>query len=329
MKPGLIGGAVAIVLLIAAIVAYSTFFTVYQTKQALVVRLGQPVRVITEPGLNVKVPFIDSVIYIDKRILNIEQPAQEVIASSQDKGDAAAAQAGERLVVDAFARYRIVDPLKFYQTVGPDGASSQLAVLLNSALRRVLGAATLADAVRNRREDLMAQMRDQLDRDAQPFGIHIVDVRIRRVDLPEQNSLAVYKRMQTERQREAAEFRAEGQQKATVIRAKADRDVTVLVADANSQSQSVRGQGDAQASQIFAEAYSQDPGFFAFYRSMQAYQNSMQQNNTRLVLRPDSDFFRFFGDPSGKALPDGTPVAPAAASGSGGSAAARPNGAPK
>ena len=329
MKPGLIGGAVAIVLLIAAIVAYSTFFTVYQTKQALVVRLGQPVRVITEPGLNVKVPFIDSVIYIDKRILNIEQPAQEVIASSQDKGDAAAAQAGERLVVDAFARYRIVDPLKFYQTVGPDGASSQLAVLLNSALRRVLGAATLADAVRNRREDLMAQMRDQLDRDAQPFGIHIVDVRIRRVDLPEQNSLAVYKRMQTERQREAAEFRAEGQQKATEIRAKADRDVTVLVADANSQSQSVRGQGDAQASQIFAEAYSQDPGFFAFYRSMQAYQNSMQQNNTRLVLRPDSDFFRFFGDPLGKALPDGTPVAPAAASGSGGSAAARPNGAPK
>jgi len=329
VKPGLIGGAVAIVLLIAAIVAYSTFFTVYQTKQALVVRLGQPVRVITEPGLNVKVPFIDSVIYIDKRILNIEQPAQEVIASSQDKGDAAAAQAGERLVVDAFARYRIVDPLKFYQTVGPDGASSQLAVLLNSALRRVLGAATLADAVRNRREDLMAQMRDQLDRDAQPFGIHIVDVRIRRVDLPEQNSLAVYKRMQTERQREAAEFRAEGQQKATEIRAKADRDVTVLVADANSQSQSVRGQGDAQASQIFAEAYSQDPGFFAFYRSMQAYQNSMQQNNTRLVLRPDSDFFRFFGDPLGKALPDGTPVAPAAASGSGGSAAARPNGAPK
>ena len=324
MKPGLIGGVTAVVLLIAAIVAYSTFFTVYQTKQALVVRLGQPVRVITEPGLNVKVPFIDSVIYIDKRILNIEQPAQEVIASSQDNGDAAAAQAGERLVVDAFARYRIVDPLKFYQTVGPDGASSQLAVLLNSALRRVLGAATLADAVRNRREDLMAQMRDQLDRDAQPFGIHIVDVRIRRVDLPEQNSLAVYKRMQTERQREAAQFRAEGGQKATEIRARADRDVTVTVADANSQAQTIRGQGDAEASQIFAAAYSQDPSFFAFYRSMQAYQNSMQQNNTRLVLRPDSDFFRFFGDPSGK-MPDGTPATASSAS----SAAARPNGAPK
>jgi membrane protease subunit HflC len=327
VKPGLIGGVVAVVLLIAAIVAYSTFFTVYQTKQALVVRLGQPVRVITQPGLNVKIPFIDSVIYIDKRILNIEQPAQEVIASSQDNGDAAAAQAGERLVVDAFARYRIVDPLKFYQTVGPDGASSQLAVLLNSALRRVLGAATLADAVRNRREALMAQMRDQLDRDAKPFGIHIVDVRIRRVDLPEQNSLAVYKRMQSERQREAAQFRAEGAQKATEIRAKADRDVTVTVADANSQSQMIRGQGDADANKIFAEAYSQDPGFFAFYRSMQAYQNSMQQSNTRLVLRPDTDFFRFFGDPSGKTLPDGTPVV--APAGSAAAAPARPNGAAK
>ncbi|MFZ1921823.1 MAG: protease modulator HflC [Xanthobacteraceae bacterium] len=330
MKPNLLGGVVAIVLLIAAIVAYSTFFTVYQTKQALVVRLGKPVAVITEPGLHVKWPFVDSVIYIDKRILNIEQPAQEVIASSQDNGDAAAAQAGERLVVDAFARYRITDPLKYYQTVGPDGATAQLAILLNSALRRVLGAATLADAVRNRRDELMAEMRDQLDRDAQPFGIHIVDVRIRRVDLPEQNSLAVYKRMQTERQREAAGFRAEGAQKATEIRAKADRDVTVLVADANSQGQIIRGQGDAQANKIFADAYSKDPGFFAFYRSMQAYQNSMQQNNTRLVLRPDTDFFRFFGDPSGKVLPDGTPVAaPSAAAGPGASAAARPNGAAK
>jgi modulator of FtsH protease HflC len=330
VKPSLIGGVTAVVLLIAAIVAYSTFFTVYQTKQALVVRLGQPVRIITQPGLNVKVPFIDSVIYIDKRILNIEQPAQEVIASSQDNGDAAAAQAGERLVVDAFARYRIVDPLKFYQTIGPDGATSQLAVLLNSALRRVLGAATLADAVRNRREDLMAQMRDQLDRDAKPFGIHIVDVRIRRVDLPEQNSLAVYKRMQSERQREAAQFRAEGAQKATEIRAKADRDVTVTVADANSQSQIIRGQGDADANKIFAEAYSQDPGFFAFYRSMEAYQRSMQQSNTRLVLRPDTNFFRFFGDPSGKALTDGTPVVtPSAAAEPGPGATARPNAAAK
>ena len=192
-----------------------------------------------------KVPFIDSVIYIDKRILAIEQPAQEVIASSGDNANAGAGQAGERLVVDAFARYRITDPLKFYQTVGPAGASSQLAILLNSTLRSVLGEATLTDVVRNKREELMAQMRDQLDHDAQPFGIHVVDVRIRRADLPEQNSEAVYQRMQTERQREAAEFRAQGSQKSQAIRAKADRDVTVIVADANQQSEQIRGQGDA------------------------------------------------------------------------------------
>jgi len=311
---GIIGVAIAVLLLLAVIVGYSTFFTVYQTRQALVVRLGEPVRVITEPGLNAKVPFIDSVIYIDKRILNIETPAQEVIASSQDRTTAGVAQAGERLVVDAFARYRITDPLKFYQTVGPEGASSQLAILLNSALRRVLGAATLADAVRNRREELMAQMRDQLDRDAQPFGIHVVDVRIRRVDLPEQNSQAVYQRMQTERQREAAEFRAQGSQKSQEIRARADRDVTVLVAEANSQSEQVRGQGDAERNRIFAEAYGQDPGFFAFYRSMQAYERSMQHSDTHLVLRPDSDFFRYFGDPSGKAAESGAPASSAPAS---------------
>ena len=245
MKPSLVGGAAAVVLLIAVVLAYSTFFTVYQTRQALVVRLGQPVRVITEPGLNVKIPFIDSVIYIDKRILNVESPAQEVIASSQDKSVAGVAEAGERLVVDAFARYRITDPLKFYQTIGIEDANSRLSILLNSSLRRVLGAATLADAVRNKREALMGQMREQLDRDAQPFGIQIVDVRIRRVDLPEQNSQAVYQRMQTERQREAAEFRAQGSQKAQEIRARADRDVTVLLADATSQSETVRGEGDA------------------------------------------------------------------------------------
>jgi len=303
MKLNLVGGAIAILLLLAAIVGYSTFFTVYQTKQALVVRLGNPVRVITEPGLNVKLPFIDNVIYIDKRLLTIEQPAQEVIASSGDTTNTGAGQAGERLVVDAFARYRIVDPLKFYQTVGPAGADSQLAILLNSALRRVLGGATLADVVRNKRAELSVLMRDQLDHDAQPFGIHVVDVRIRRADLPEQNSEAVYHRMQTERQREAAEFRAQGSQKSQAIRAKADRDVTVIVADANQQSEQTRGQGDATRNQIFAEAYNRDPDFFAFYRSMQAYERSMQKGDTHLVLRPDSDFFRYFGDPSGKSMP--------------------------
>jgi membrane protease subunit HflC len=312
MRLSLFGGAFAVLLLVLAIIGYSTLFTVYQTKQALVVRLGQPVRVITTPGLNVKVPFIDSVIYIDKRILAIESPAQEVIASSQDDSIPGAGQAGERLVVDAFARYRIKDPLKFYQTVGPAGASSQLAILLNSALRRVLGGATLSDVVRDKREELMARMRDQLDHDAQPFGIHVVDVRIRRADLPEQNSQAVYQRMQTERQREAAEFRAQGSQKSQEIRAKADRDVTVLLAQASSQAEQVRGQGDSERNRIFADAYERDPDFFAFYRSMQAYEKSMQHGDTHLVLRPDTDFFRYFNDPSGKVAPDGAkaPTAP-------------------
>ena len=259
MRPGIVGIAVAILLLIAVIVGYSTFFTVYQTRQALVVRLGEPVRVITEPGLNVKIPFIDSVIYIDKRILAVELQAHDLNLQSQDNSNAPQV-VGQQIDVDAFARYRITDPLKFYQTVGAEGADLQLAIFLTSAARRVLGRATLADVVRNKREELMGQMRDQIEQDARPFGIQIVDVRIRRADLPEQNRDAVYARMQTERQREAAEFRALGSQKSQEIRAKADRDVTVLTAEANSQSEQIRGQGDAERNRIFADAYNQDPG---------------------------------------------------------------------
>jgi modulator of FtsH protease HflC len=305
MRLGLAGGAIAVIVLIVAILGYSTLFTVSQTQQALVVRLGKPVSVITEPGLNWKVPFIDSVIYVDKRILNIESPAQEVIASSTDNTNSGIGtdQAGERLVVDAFARYRIVDPLKYYQTVGVSGADAQLAILLNSALRRVLGAATLTDVVRDKREELMAKMRDQMNRDAKPYGVEVVDVRIRRADLPEKNSQAVYQRMQTERQREAAEFRAQGSQKSQEIRARADRDVTVLLADATSSAEQIRGQGDSERNRIFADAYTRDPDFFTFYRSMQAYDKSMQRGDTRLVLKPDSDFFRYFSDPFGRQPP--------------------------
>jgi modulator of FtsH protease HflC len=313
MRPGLTGGAIAVILLIAIVIGYSTLFTVSQTQQALVVRLGKPVRVITEPGLNVKVPFIDAVIYIDKRILNVESPAQEITLSSQDNSSKAEL-VGERLVVDAFVRYRITDPLKFYQTVGALGADAQLSILLNSALRRVLGAATLSDVVRDRRDELMRKMRDQLDFDAKPFGIEIVDVRIRRADLPKPNSQAVYQRMQTERQREAAEFRAQGSQKSQEIRARADRDVTVLLADATSHAEQVRGEGDSERNRIFADAYGRDPDFFGFYRSMQAYEKSMQRGDTRLVLKPDSDFFRYFSDPSGHPASGPTPAAPPAPS---------------
>jgi membrane protease subunit HflC len=315
MRLGLAGGALAVILIIAVIVSYSTFFTVNQTQQALVVRLGKPVWVITDPGLNVKVPFVDSVIYIDKRILNVESTAQEITLSSQDNSSRAEL-VGERLVVDAFVRYRITDALKYYQTVGASGADGQLSILLNSALRRVLGAATLIDVVRDKRDELMAKMRDQIDRDAKPFGIEIVDVRIRRADLPPKNSQAVYQRMQTERQREAAEFRAQGSQKSQEIRAKADRDVTVLLAEAVSHAEQIRGQGDSERNRIFADAYTRDPDFFAFYRTMQAYDKSMQRGDTHLVLKPDSDFFRFFSDPSGQPSPaaqasPGAPAAPA------------------
>jgi modulator of FtsH protease HflC len=314
MRLGLAGGALAVILIIAVIVGYGTLFSVDQRQQALVVRLGKPVRVITEPGLNVKVPFVDSVIYIDKRILNVESTAQEITLSSQDNSQRAEL-VGERLVVDAFVRYRITDALKYYQTVGASGADGQLSILLNSALRRVLGAATLIDVVRDKRDELMAKMRDQIDRDAKPFGIEVVDVRIRRADLPPKNSQAVYQRMQTERQREAAEFRAQGSQKSQEIRAKADRDVTVLLAEAVSHAEQIRGQGDSERNRIFADAYTRDPDFFAFYRTMQAYDKSMQRGDTHLVLKPDSDFFRFFSNPSGQPTPEaqsspGTPAAP-------------------
>jgi membrane protease subunit HflC len=294
MKLNFVGGVLAALVLVLLIIGYSTLFTVYQTRQALVVRLGQPVRVVTEPGLHFKMPLIDSVIHIDKRILDLENPAQEVIASDQ-----------KRLVVDAFARYKITKPLQFYQTVGSvEGANSRLSTLLNSALRRVLGEATLTHVVRDERAQLMARVREQLESEAQAFGISVVDVRIRRADLPEQNSQAVYQRMQTERQREAAEFRAQGSQKAQEIRAKADRDVTVLIAEATATGEKVRGEGDAERNRIFAEAYGSDPDFFAFYRTMQAYETGLRHNDTRLLLKPDSDFFRFFGDPSGKTRED-------------------------
>ena len=306
MRLNLVGGIVAALIIVALIIAYGSVFTVYQTRQALVVRLGQPVRVVTQPGLHFKFPLIDSVINIDKRILDLENPAQEVIASDQ-----------KRLVVDAFARYSIKEPLRFYQTVGTvDGANLQLSILLNSALRRVLGESTLTQVVRDEREHLMTRVREQLGNEAQAYGISVVDVRIRRADLPEQNSQAVYQRMQTERQQEAAQIRAQGTQRGQEIRAKADRDVTVLLADAQSKGEQTRGEGDGERNRIFAEAFGRDPDFFSFYRSMQAYEAGLKSNDTRMLLKPDSEFFRYFVDPSGKprdgGAPPGTPPASSA-----------------
>lgn len=289
MRSPVAGIVTLILLFLAAIVVYSSIFTVSQTEQALVVRLGRPVDVVSEPGLNFKAPFIDTVISIDKRILDLENPSQEVIASDQ-----------KRLVVDAFARYRIKNPLRFYQSIGSiQAANIQLTTLLNAALRRVLGEVTFINVVRDEREGLMTRIRDQLDREADQYGIQVVDVRIRRADLPEQNSQAVYKRMQTEREREAQEFRAQGGQKAQEISSKADREATVIIADANSTAEQTRGVGDAERNRLFAEAYGRDPEFFAFYRSMTAYETGLRSSDTRFLLRPDSEFFRFFANPSG------------------------------
>jgi len=301
-----VSGIVTLILLfIVAIVAYSSLFTVQQTEQALVVRFGKPVDIATEPGLHFKAPFIDTVIPIDRRILDLENPSQEVIASDQ-----------KRLVVDAFARYRIKDALRFYQSVGSiQAANLQLTTLLNAALRRVLGEVTFIQVVRDEREALMGRIRDQLDHEADGYGIQVVDVRIRRADLPEQNSQAVYQRMQTERQREAAEFRAQGAQKGQEIRSNADRESTVIVAEANSKAELTRGEGDAERNRLFAEAYGKDPDFFAFYRSMTAYENGLKGADTRFLLRPDSNFFRYFGNPSGKPA-EGQAAAPAATTGS-------------
>jgi membrane protease subunit HflC len=290
MKSGYAGVVALFVVLVLVVVGYSSLFTVRQTEQVLLVRLGEPIRVVTEPGLNFKVPFIDTVIRIDKRILDLENPSQEVIAADQ-----------KRLVVDAFARYRIKDALQFYQSIGTiQAANIQLTTLLNAALRRVLGEVTFIQVVRDEREALMGRIREQLDKQAAAYGIEVVDVRIRRADLPDQNSQAVYQRMQTERQREAAEFRAQGGQKAQEIRSKADREATVIVAEANSQAERTRGEGDGERNRIYADAYTQDPQFFAFYRAMTAYETSLKHNDTRFLLRPDSEFFRFFANPSGQ-----------------------------
>jgi len=300
MKSPVTGVAALILLLVVIIVGYSSVFTVSQTEQVLVVRLGEPVRVVTEPGLNFKAPFIDTVISIDKRILDLENPSQEVIAFDR-----------RRLVVDAFARYRIKNALRFYQSIGSiQAANIQLTTLLNGSLRRVLGEATFIQIVRDERETLMGKIREQLDKEADGYGIEVVDVRIRRADLPEQNSQAVYQRMQTERQREAAEFRAQGGQKAQEIRSRADREATVIIADANSTAEQVRGAGDGERNRLFAEAYGQDADFFAFYRSMTAYETGLRASDTRFLLRPDSDFFKFFSNSSGK--PPVAAAAPAA-----------------
>lgn len=283
-------GALAVLLMMSA-------FVVQQTQQALVLRFGAINRVVTDPGLNFKAPFVDTVITLDKRVLDLDLPVQEILANDQN-----------RLSVDAFARYRINNALLFFQSVNNiNGANAQLNRIANSTIRNVLAEATYTAIVRTDRDRLMNRIQAEVNRQARNFGIEIVDVRLTRVDLPAANSQAVFQRMQTERQREAADLRANGSQTAQEIRARADRDVQVLLGQAGRTADETRGQGDAERNRIFAAAFNQDPAFFAFYRSMQAYENGLRAGDTRMVISPNSDFFRFFNDPQGRPRPETRP----------------------
>jgi membrane protease subunit HflC len=285
---------------LAAIAVYASAFIVHQNEQALVLRFGEPKRVVNTPGLNWKVPLVDSVEIYDKRILDLDSQPQEVTASYQ-----------KRLVVDSFARYRIVDPLKFYQTLRyEEGVRSRLGPIIDSAMRRVLGGATFQDVVRDKREYLMNRIAEQVNREGNDFGLEVVDVRIKRADLPEQNSKSVFDRMRAERQREAAEFRAQGTAEANRIKATADREATVIRAEATRKGEQTRGAGDAERNKIYAEAYTKDQEFFEFYRSMQAYEHGLKSEDTRLLISPDSDFFKYFADPHGKAPATPAPQPP-------------------
>jgi membrane protease subunit HflC len=274
----------ALAVLFALLLAWASFYTVNPMEQVLVVQFGAPQQVVTDPGLHVKLPWMQTAEYIDKRLLKVEAPAEEVI--TQDK---------KRIVVDAFARWRIVDPLRFYESlIDQNGAQSRLTPILSSDLRRVLGSQTFATMLSSARADLMHDIRDDMNEESGRFGINVVDVRIRHADLPQQNSEAIYRRMQQERKREANEFRAEGEEISQRIKSRADREVTVLLAEAGRESQILRGEGEAEKTRILADAYGQDADFFAFYRSMKAYQDALPSDNTTVVLSPSGDFFHYF-----------------------------------
>jgi membrane protease subunit HflC len=293
---GVSGLAVLLAVIFILIVASASMFTVQQTEQAIVLRFGEPVAgrgLITQPGLHFKIPFIENVVTLDNRILDLEAPKQEVLASDNT-----------RIEVDSFLRYRIIDPLKYYQSVGTiERGNNQLGYILNSSVRRVLGEANLTQIVRDDRANLMVKIREQVNQEASRFGVVTTDVRIRRADLPRQISEKVFSRMQTERAREAAEFRAQGSEQAQKITSKADRDVVVIRGDAQRQADQVRGEGDAERNRIFAEAFGKDPDFFSFYRSMQAYETGLRSGDTRMIISPKSEFFRFFGATGGKQQP--------------------------
>ena len=272
-------------IVVLAVTGYQSLFIVQEINQAIVLQFGDPKKIITKPGLNFKLPFIQNVVYLDRRVLNLDNPPEEVIAADQ-----------KRLIVDAFARFRIVDPLKFYISVGNENVARQrLATIINSRIRGVLGTQNLATLLSIDRSKHMATIQNDVNTEAKNFGITIVDVRIKRADLPQANSEAIFKRMQTEREREAKEFRAQGAEIAAKITSTADKEVTVILATANKQSEIMKGEGDGARNRIFANAFGRDPEFFGFYRAMQSYEKALIGGDTSLILSPDSDFFKFFG----------------------------------
>jgi membrane protease subunit HflC len=273
------------VIIVVGVVLFQSLFIVKEINQAIVLQFGDPKKIITEAGLNFKLPFIQNVVFLDRRVLNLDNPPEEVIASDQ-----------KRLIIDAITRFQITDPLKFYISVGNERvARSRLSTIINSRIRGVLGTQDLATLLSTERTKQMTIIRNDVNEEAKGFGIKIIDVRIKRADLPPANSDAIYKRMQTERQREAKEFRAQGAEIAAKITSTADKDVTVLLANAKKQSEIMKGEGDGQRNKIFADAFGKDPQFFAFYRAMQAYETALIGGETSLVLSPDSAFFKFFG----------------------------------
>ncbi len=277
----LILGILAIVL---GIVASGAMFTVHQTQQAIVLMFGNPKRVISEAGLEFKIPILENVLYYEKRVLNLDPPIESILLADQ-----------KRILVDAFARYRITNSLEFFKTVrSEDGVRRRLGPILNASLRGVLGNATLASVLSDERAEIMQQIKSSVNAQAGRFGIELVDVRIRRADFPDEISQAVYGRMNSERQREAAEFRAQGFERSQRIRAGADREATVIVAEAEREAEIARGKGEAARTRLLNEAFGQDTEFFNFYRSMQAYEASLSGDSTFMVLSPDSEFFDFF-----------------------------------
>lgn len=280
-------GILGIIVLVVGFILADGLFVVNERQQALVLQFGAPVRVIQEPGLNLKIPFFQNVVYYEDRVLAVDPPPEQVILADQ-----------RRLDVDAFARYRIIDPLQFFQAVNNEvRAVQRLSTFINASLRRVLGNVTQVEILSEERAGIMRRIRSEVTAQSLPLGIEIVDVRIGRADVPADTVQSVYDRMRSEREREAAEFRAQGFEQAQQIRSRADRERTVIIAEAERDAQFERGEGDREAIKLMAEAFDQDREFFSLYRSLQAYRNSLGDDDTTLVLSPESDFFQYF-DPS-------------------------------